>query len=113
MGVTVHFQPLADQVYVYPAGCTYDQRSPHILTMDATYSHQGVQCYLSNVKGEFTKEVWSELRRSLARRGVALVEYEHNGKEVSVDLLNVRQGTERSRKYRQENADMYSPDECY
>jgi len=110
MEITVHHQPLAEQIYVFPPGCSYDQRSPHILTMDATYSHQGTQCYLSNIKGEFTRAIWVALAKAFSRRGVIQIDYEHSGKELSVDLLNMSQKTERMRQYRNENREMYSQD---
>ena len=83
--VTIHFQPLADQIYVYADG-SYAERSPHTVTMDVTYSHQGTRCFVSNIKGEFNKDVWVKLREAFIERGLLLVEYEHKGKDGSVDL---------------------------
>jgi len=95
MDITVHFQPLADQIYIYVDG-SYADRSDHIVTMAVTYSHQGERCYISNIKcsqdceneeNKFTKQVWSKLREAFASRGLLLVEYEHKGKDISVDLI--------------------------
>jgi len=86
MDVTVHFQPLADQVYVYTDGHIYANREPHITTMDITYSHHGRRCFISCIKGKFNRDVWKELVHTLAERGVELAEYEHKGKNVSEDL---------------------------
>jgi len=92
--VTIHFQPLADQIYVYADG-SYAERSPSPVTMDITYSHQGTRGYISNIRPDcdcdekedkFTKEVWRKLKEAFIKRGLLIVDYEHKGKVFSMDV---------------------------
>jgi len=80
--VSVHASRIAEDLYCFGDTCTYDQRDDPLCTVTAVYSFEGSMVELRAFRGKITPSVWRAVKKYLAERGVARVEWRRDNTGV-------------------------------